>query len=168
MEIRLLNERRAIEKEAAPIHEEEDDPPEPSIVPDPTIAAPAEQPEPKRPMADSASQPHSVIDWQELAKKAAQDVVAQESAENSHRAEMWGRTHSVMFAPPPNSLIADRPYLPDLPFNDQRFKGIEFRIGQSCYFGIPASAPEEVDSDASDSLTLGRQRTGSRLIHCDF
>jgi hypothetical protein len=73
-----------------------------------------------------------------------------------------------MFAPPPDYLIADEPYLPDLPFNDRRFKGIGFKIGESCYFGIPAGMPEEVDSDASDSSTVGMRRTGSGLIHCNY
>lgn len=168
LQITLPDEERANAKGAATIDDEKDNPSEPSSAPAPTIASPSEQPESKRPKAGSVSQPHSARDWQELTEKAAQDVVAQENAQEIRRADMWRRTRSVMFAPPPDSLIADEPYLPDLPFDDRRFKGIGFKIGESCYFGIPASMPEEADSDATESSTVGNQSTGSRLINCNF
>ncbi len=73
-----------------------------------------------------------------------------------------------MFAPPPDYLEADEPYLPDLSFDDRRFKGIGFKIGKNCYFGIPASLPGKVDSDASGRSTVGIPIIGNGLINCSF
>jgi len=81
---------------------------------------------------------------------------------------MWVRTHSVMFASDAAELIDEKPYLPDLQFNARRFKGLGFKIGDRCFFGIPAGVPADVDSDASDPTGAGLPKTGSSLIHCEF
>lgn len=165
IEITLRKEKPKTEPEAARLDEQIIEPPKPLISPDPTIvSAPVES----RSSTTSDDQPQPVTDWQRLARQTARDVVSEKAEQERHRAEMWRRTHSVMFTPPRNDLKSEEPLLPGLVFDDRPFKGLGFKIGDNCYFGIPASVPENVDSDQSDLSTTGMRTTAVNLFHCKF
>lgn len=128
--------------------------------------AQASEPAPATYASTDEAQPS--VDWQERMRRAVHETVALDEEQKRRDAEAWRRTHSVMFTPPPEIVDVDEPYLPDLVIDDRRFKGIGFKIGENCYFGIPASPPRNVDSDSSSLPNIGAPRTGGGILNCAF
>lgn len=108
---------------------------------EPTNHATSEEP---RFVTDAISLPtdtgRASAEWQDLIRSAAREVVLQKHEEDRLRAAAWRRTHSIMFAPSEESLVATTPFLPDLPFSDGGFRGFGFSIGKNCYVGPVAGA----------------------------
>lgn len=140
--------------------------PEPEIAtptPAPVISQSSqdiEQPKPTRP-----PQP---IDWENIVSTYAEDATIQNLENERHRDAMWRKTFSVMFTPPEDWLIEDKPYLPDLQFEADKPKRLGIQISENCYLGFPGIDPETVDTDARGWSGGGSPQPTVNLITCGF
>lgn len=158
------------------------DPPdeEPTIVeepaidkePEPEIATPRpayvisqssqdiEQPKP--------TEPPQPIEWDDIVSTYAEEATIQNLENERHRDAMWRKTFSVMFAPPEDWLIEDKPYLPDLQFEADKPKRLGIQISENCYLGFPGIDPETVDTDAPGWSGGGSPQPTVNVITCGF
>ena len=163
LEITLVSQ----EQRADPVEAlmEERSPRQSVPVPNPTAPDTRETtPEPRA--AGSAGTLQGADAWQQRAARAAREIVSATAERETRNAEMWRETRSVMFAPAPEYATEAESYLPELSFDGRRFKGIGFKIGENCFFGIPSASAEGIDTDASDTTTTGMRTGGIGLIHC--
>ena len=164
LEITLLSQEQRVEPVETSIEEHSLR----QTVPVPKPTAPdTREATPEPPAAGSGGTSQGAAVWQQRAARAAREIVSATAERERRNAEMWRQTHSVMFAPPPEYATEAEPYLPELSFDGRRFKGIGFRIGENCFFGIPPSSSEGIDTDASDTTTTGMRTGGIGLIHCN-
>lgn len=166
IELRLPR-KPPLDKEAA-VDNSQDMPPALPTESPPAIVTPPVPPEPVEAARGPATESRPAVDWQKLAEQTAREVVTEKAQEEAHSADMWRRTRSIMFSPRPDYSAENEPYLPGLPLDDRRFKGIGFKLGERCFFGIPGNTAEDVDSDAVDLSTRGMRSNGVGLIQCDF
>ena len=164
----LLQETRAPATDVAAALDDGDVPPRSSVPPAANVMRSLEPSDSDVESTGALEAPQPATDWRSLAERTVREIGAQEAAQERQRAKMWQQTHSVMFAPPAASTAVDEPYLPGLEIDDRRFKGIGFKIGKNCFVGIPASSPENVDTDASDPAAQHSLQGGLRFISCDF
>jgi len=116
-----------------------------------------------------AAQEAAPIDFQALISIYAEEAAAERLDAERHRAAMWRKTFSVMFAPPDEDwLIADEPYLPDLQFEADKAKLLGIRISENCYLGLPGIDPQSVDSDGPGWSGGGAPQPPVSLISCGF
>jgi len=109
------------------------------------------------------------IDFQALISTYAEEAVAEKLDAERHRAVMWRKTFSVMFAPPDEDwLIEDEPYLPDLQFEADKAKRLGIKISENCYLGLPGIDPQSVDSDGPAWSGGGAPQPTVSLISCGF
>ncbi len=109
------------------------------------------------------------IDLQSLISTYAEEAVAEDLDAERHRAAMWRKTFSVMFAPPDEDwLVEDEPYLPDLQFEADKAKRLGIKISENCYLGLPGIDPQSVDSDAPGWSGGGDPQPTVSLISCGF
>lgn len=110
------------------------------------------------------------IDFQALISTYAEQATAEKLAAERHRAAMWRKTFSVMFAPPDEDwLIEDKPYLPDLQFEADKPKRLGIKISENCYLGLPGIDPQSIDSDTPAWSGGGAPpQPAVSLISCGF
>lgn len=109
------------------------------------------------------------IDLQALISTYAEEAVAEKLDAERHRAAMWRKTFSVMFAPPDEDwLIEDKPYLPDLQFEADKAKRLGIKISENCYLGLPGIDPQSVDSDTPGWSGGGAPQPTVSLLSCGF
>ena len=157
--------------------------PEPD--PDPTVPlvtpeisqSPQESPEPLIPVAESfmgeladAESPVSSdrINWEEIVSTYADEATIENIEQERLREAMWRKTFSVMFAPPEDWLIEDKPYLPDLQFEADKIKRLGIQISENCYLGFPGIDPQTVDTDLPGWSGGGPPAPTVNLITCRF
>lgn len=109
------------------------------------------------------------IDFLALISIYAEEATAARLDAERHRAAMWRKTFSVMFAPPDEDwLIEDEPYLPDLQFEADKAKVLGIKISENCYLGLPGIDPQSVDSDGPSWSGGGAPQPPVSLISCGF
>jgi hypothetical protein len=109
------------------------------------------------------------IDFLALISIYAEEATAARLDAERHRAAMWRKTFSVMFAPPDeNWLIEDEPYLPDLQFEADKAKVLGIKISENCYLGLPGIDPQSVDSDGPGWSGGGALQPPVSLMSCGF
>ena len=109
------------------------------------------------------------IDFLALISIYAEEATAARLDAERHRAAMWRKTFSVMFAPPDEDwLIEDEPYLPDLRFEADKAKVLGIKISENCYLGLPGIDPQSVDSDGPSWSGGGAPQPPVSLISCGF
>ena len=109
------------------------------------------------------------IDFLALISIYAEEATAARLDAERHRAAMWRKTFSVMFAPPDEDwLIEDEPYLPDLQFEADKAKVLGIKISENCYLGLPGIDPQSVDSDGPAWSGGGAPQPTVSLISCGF
>lgn len=148
-----------------------------SLMPDVAGDAAAQEPvsvdidtESDRNVAEAPEPPRTTVDWRAVSKQAVQDMGEQQATRERRNAELWWRSGSVMFAASDDSLadaaIEEPPLLPGLKMDGPGFNGLGIPLGNNCFFGIPPSPPEDVDTDDRAPATSGIQRTGVNLFYC--
>ncbi len=176
IEVTLLDAPSEEELAIEVVPEPDPEPTESMVTPE-ISQSPQESPEPYAPVADSstveptdAESPVSSdpINWEEIVSTYADEATTENIEQERLREAMWLKTFSVMFAPPEDWLIEDKPYLPDLQFEADKAKRLGIKISENCYLGFPGIDPQTVDTDLPGWSGGGPPEPTVNLITCGF